>query len=647
MKTKNSKRINIFIGILSLGISGFAFHFAKAWTEPATPPPASNVGAPVTTGGTPQVKTGSFGVGSSMSVLGGFAAGASDSINLYRSADNHLTIQTTLDGQPLGTYGGDNENRLLLQPLVGNVGIGTTSPSQKLDVNGNIAMQGKRAFNAYDSWLRINENNDFTSGIYAGSGILRTDGQLQVGGNGSAFRAQTDGNVYAAGTVYANGQALCQANGVNCQAAANSINWNTWQYGNYYQTDGNIYMGWAGNWLSSVLDSKLRLDTWQGSHYSGSDGTEYATNFRDANDGNYVVDPNGSSYMSTIYTNNWFRAQGNSGLYFQDYGGGWNMIDSTWIRSYGGKSIYQESGILRTDGILQVGLNGNRFLVDGSGNGSFAGTVYANGQALCQANGVNCQASAGDNLGDGVARGTLTMNGNVIANAGSVGIGTASPANKLEVIGGDARIGNMTQMSKMIVNKEVLTTGAAVDAYGTNYGVMASSGGVGVEGYGTTYGVYGMTNNGIGGYFTSTNGPALVTGTGNVGIGTASTGSSKLRVAGGSIGLDNGQLMQWGNSYQSYILGRDGVGTGFLDFGISGGGGYMHIDSNGTSILGNVAVSGTVKFNGGKKMCYLSCAWDGDAFSCARLRMDNDANVGAGPTVASSDLSGLLAVCYY
>ncbi len=61
----------------------------------------------------------------------------SDMLNIYSPGDNRLAIQTTLDGQPLGTYGG-GENKLLLQPLVGVVGIGTTSPTSTLHVVGTF-----------------------------------------------------------------------------------------------------------------------------------------------------------------------------------------------------------------------------------------------------------------------------------------------------------------------------------------------------------------------------------------------------------------------------------------------------------------------------------------------------------------------------
>ena len=59
-----------------------------------------------------------------------------------------------------------------------------------------------------------------------------------------------------------------------------------------------------------------------------------------------------SPTFSTAYTSNWFRSTGNTGWYSESYGGGWHMTDSTWIRTYGSKSVYQNTGQIRTDGYL-------------------------------------------------------------------------------------------------------------------------------------------------------------------------------------------------------------------------------------------------------------------------------------------------------
>lgn len=58
--------------------------------------------------------------------------------------------------------------------------------------------------------------------------------------------------------------------------------------------------------------------------------------------------------VNTIYANNWFRSQGDSGWYNESYGGGIWMNDSNWIRTYGGKSFYCDNQIyssstIRTD----------------------------------------------------------------------------------------------------------------------------------------------------------------------------------------------------------------------------------------------------------------------------------------------------------
>lgn len=56
--------------------------------------------------------------------------------------------------------------------------------------------------------------------------------------------------------------------------------------------------------------------------------------------------------FNTCYTSNWFRSTGSTGWYSQTYGGGWYMSDSTWIRTFGSKSVYQDTGQIRTDGYL-------------------------------------------------------------------------------------------------------------------------------------------------------------------------------------------------------------------------------------------------------------------------------------------------------
>lgn len=77
-------------------------------------------------------------------------------------------------------------------------------------------------------------------------------------------------------------------------------------------------------------------------------GTRYWANIAVSTSSSTSTSPT----FSTAYTSNWFRSTGSTGWYSQTYGGGWYMADSTWIRTYGSKSVYQNTGQIRTDGYL-------------------------------------------------------------------------------------------------------------------------------------------------------------------------------------------------------------------------------------------------------------------------------------------------------
>lgn len=77
-------------------------------------------------------------------------------------------------------------------------------------------------------------------------------------------------------------------------------------------------------------------------------GTRYWANIAVSTSSSTSTSPT----FSTAYTSNWFRSTGSTGWYSQTYGGGWYMTDSTWIRTYGSKSVYQNTGQIRTDGYL-------------------------------------------------------------------------------------------------------------------------------------------------------------------------------------------------------------------------------------------------------------------------------------------------------
>lgn len=77
-------------------------------------------------------------------------------------------------------------------------------------------------------------------------------------------------------------------------------------------------------------------------------GTRYWANIAVSTSSSTSTSPT----FSTAYTSDWFRSTGPTGWYSQTYGGGWYMSDSTWIRTFGSKSVYQDTGQIRTDGYL-------------------------------------------------------------------------------------------------------------------------------------------------------------------------------------------------------------------------------------------------------------------------------------------------------
>lgn len=136
-----------------------------------------------------------------------------------------------------------------------------------------------------------------------------------------------------------------------------NIEYQYWSYGcnvsawESLQSTSNTSVAVSAGGASTLADSRASsADVWTSAR------TFYIQDHNAANTG-AGVSVNGSANVylrlpNSIECGNWFRSTGNSGWYHQDYGGGWYMSDSTWIRTYGSKSVYQNTGQIRTDGYL-------------------------------------------------------------------------------------------------------------------------------------------------------------------------------------------------------------------------------------------------------------------------------------------------------
>jgi hypothetical protein len=279
-------------------------------------------------------------------------------------------------------------------------------------VNGLYFQTYGGGWNMQDTtWIRAYNGKSVLS-----AGILRGDGGIQVDGK---WMASADGN-----TLYENNVALSnkylgktakaadadKLDGVNSTQFARRDAANTFTGANAFNVaiqansgltvDGKAVISADGNTLyenNVALSNKYLGKTAKAADADKLDGvnsTQFArTDIAETFNSNLTV--NGRIYAKNgvHIKSDWLRIDGVNGLYFETYGGGWNMQDSTWVRSYGGKSVLS-AGILRGDGGIQVD---GKWMASADGN-----TLYENNVALSNKYlGKTAKAADADKL-DGV-----------------------------------------------------------------------------------------------------------------------------------------------------------------------------------------------------------------------------------------------------
>lgn len=116
--------------------------------------------------------------------------------------------------------------------------------------------------------------------------------------------------------------------------------------------------------------------------YWGTTRTFY-TNSHDSYRASSGVNVNGSGNVilllpNSIRCSDWFRSTGNTGWYHENYGGGWYMTDSSYIRNYNSKRLRIQTDTYDTIQLVRTSGSGGSSIAFYNGGGTFRGQFGMN-----------------------------------------------------------------------------------------------------------------------------------------------------------------------------------------------------------------------------------------------------------------------------
>ena len=268
--------------------------------------------------------------------------------NVYNYRVLAKTWRTATESSTLGTFYSGNTTTAQALPsdsYVSMTGITIVNTASKV-ANALTFSAGKFSTKTYNGSAAVTVNiptntshltND--SGFWTGT---RYWANIAVSTSSSSTTSPTFSNVYLGSHLYLNNKGSNSiyngpndaTNGVG--GALNNLVFSSW-FGVSFTTScsGQTYTN------KNAVSINCRTGLLSANTLSGNRA--------------YIGGYNNTSYAlstSSFICNSWVRSVGSTGWYNETYGGGWYMSDSTWIRTYGSKSVYQNTGQIRTDGYL-------------------------------------------------------------------------------------------------------------------------------------------------------------------------------------------------------------------------------------------------------------------------------------------------------
>ncbi len=366
----------------------------------------------------------------------------------------------------------------------GKIGIGTTSPAQTFDIYGALALSGVAALEQSGGYLRINQSNQFSNGIYTGTSGLRIGGAtgLIVGSSG------------------ADGQIALVPNG------ADNIRRITLDGGT-----GNAYFSGKGGIGTTSPNAKLDVAGNELRVGPVSSPASYSQTLTDTHSAYLVTDKSLTASDASIMLRDQGNARSQIGLIGDN-----NIHFKTATGSYGAE-IFTDRLLINSNGSVDAlggplrsyATSGAPKIIAGTSDGTNGAGLelsYDFTAVLSKITSVahGSPGSYSDLVMEGnnlrFQTGTTSVSERVrIDSSGKVGIGISAPGEVLDVNGNISVSGNLIFKTTATINSLGLSYPVIIDAMGIQLNANGGGNvGIGTTNPGATLDVNGVVNSATG-----------------------------------------------------------------------------------------------------------------------------------------------------
>lgn len=354
-----------------------------------------------------------------------------------------------------------SDNRVVIGQFGAKLGIGIASPTAPLQIAttgvdeqlilGSTATNRDIAMSMYSGTtkaevIRYQSSSNLIFGLSASVGNI----QLSPGGSAKMY-IKSDGNV-GIGTTSPGGVLEVRAGSTSGWDRFVVTTTSLWGDGStQYVTIGaggasgimlsNPHVVWSSGASAAGIRMGRSGGVSGGAYYEIGTGASDSFHIKKESTTRLYIDTNGNvginqatpSYKlevsGDIYANGgWFRVSGSQGYYFQDYGGGWYMTDSTWMRAYNDKAIITNNEIRGT--IFRDSAN-TGFYIDPNGTSLLSSLAFTGDNTFAGFGTLNTYTSANTLLNS-----TSTIRISGTANHAGLNILNNAPYN-IDYVSGD------------------------------------------------------------------------------------------------------------------------------------------------------------------------------------------------------------------